>query len=144
MTINYRRASLLDRKEPPNMVKLHNSLYLYFVEGKQMQLLLNTGGPDRVSRVQMAEAVACARGYSTSLINPVSASSVWSYKDLCSQPLLFRLLENSKDLFMLLSAFNCSSISLYLGRPWCQVTSRYFHGYNEDGTGHGYLSDCLQ
>ncbi|KAL0002530.1 hypothetical protein SO802_016311 [Lithocarpus litseifolius] len=45
-------------------------------EGKQMQLLLNVGGPDRVSRVQMAEAVADFRGYNTSLIKPVSASSV--------------------------------------------------------------------
>lgn len=41
-----------------------------------MQLLLNVGGPDRLSRVQMAEAVAHIRGYSTSLIKPVSASSV--------------------------------------------------------------------
>ena len=41
-----------------------------------MQLLLNVGGPDRVSRVQMAEAVAHIRGYDTSLIKPVSASSV--------------------------------------------------------------------
>ena len=45
-------------------------------EGKQMQLLLNVGGPDRVSRVQMDEAVADFRGYNTSLIKPVSASSV--------------------------------------------------------------------
>lgn len=45
-------------------------------EDKQMQLLLNVGGPDRVSRVQMAEVVAEIRGYSTSLIKPVSASSV--------------------------------------------------------------------
>ncbi|XP_021902344.1 methionine adenosyltransferase 2 subunit beta [Carica papaya] len=44
--------------------------------GKDMQLLLNVGGPDRVSRVQMAEAVAKIRGYNTSLIKPVSASSV--------------------------------------------------------------------
>lgn len=43
-----------------------------------MQLLLNVGGPDRVSRVQMAEAVADIRGYNTSLIKPVSASSVIS------------------------------------------------------------------
>jgi hypothetical protein len=41
-----------------------------------MQLLLNVGGPDRVSRVQMAEAVAQFRGYDTSFIKPVSASSV--------------------------------------------------------------------
>ncbi|GAB4861809.1 hypothetical protein Ancab_037065 [Ancistrocladus abbreviatus] len=45
-------------------------------ESKQMQLLLNVGGPDRVSRVQMADAVAQIRGYDTSLINPVSASTV--------------------------------------------------------------------
>ncbi|XP_057980811.1 uncharacterized protein LOC131166356 isoform X2 [Malania oleifera] len=45
-------------------------------ECRQMQLLLNVGGPDRVSRLQMAEAVAHIRGYDTSLIKPVSASSV--------------------------------------------------------------------
>ncbi|KAK9116362.1 hypothetical protein Sjap_015309 [Stephania japonica] len=47
-----------------------------FSEGRHMQLLLNVGGPDRVSRVQMAEAVASVRGYNSSLINPISASSV--------------------------------------------------------------------
>lgn len=41
-----------------------------------MQLLLNVGGPDRVSRVQMAEGVAQIRGHDSSLIKPVSASSV--------------------------------------------------------------------
>ncbi|KAK6142839.1 hypothetical protein DH2020_023187 [Rehmannia glutinosa] len=45
-------------------------------EAKQVQLILNVGGPDRLSRVQMAEAVAHVRGYNTSLIKPVSASSV--------------------------------------------------------------------
>lgn len=41
-----------------------------------MHELLNVGGLDRVSRVQMAEAVAHIRGYQCSLIEPVSASSV--------------------------------------------------------------------
>ncbi|XP_015901706.3 uncharacterized protein LOC107434732 [Ziziphus jujuba] len=45
-------------------------------EGKQMRLLLNMGGPDRVSRVEMAETVAYVRGYNKSLIKSVSASSV--------------------------------------------------------------------
>ena len=45
-------------------------------EGKQMQLLLDVGGPDRVSRVQMAEAVVDFRGCNTPLIKAVSASSV--------------------------------------------------------------------
>ncbi|KAE9460127.1 hypothetical protein C3L33_08009, partial [Rhododendron williamsianum] len=40
-------------------------------EGKQIQLLLNVGGPDRLSRAQMAEAVAQFRGYNSSLIKPV-------------------------------------------------------------------------
>lgn len=48
----------------------------WITEAKQVQLLLNVGGPDRVSRVQMAEAVAHVRGYSSSLIKQVSASSV--------------------------------------------------------------------
>ncbi|KAH9604415.1 hypothetical protein KSS87_021107 [Heliosperma pusillum] len=46
------------------------------LDATPMQLLLNLGGPDRVSRVQMAETVADSRGYDRSLINPVSASSV--------------------------------------------------------------------
>lgn len=41
-----------------------------------MQLLLNVGGPDRVSRVEMAETVANIRGYNNSLIKSVSALSV--------------------------------------------------------------------
>ncbi|MCD7472118.1 hypothetical protein HAX54_013058 [Datura stramonium] len=45
-------------------------------EGEPMQLLLNVGGPDRVSRVQMAEAVAHIRGYNLSLIKSVSSSTV--------------------------------------------------------------------
>ncbi|XP_030486683.2 uncharacterized protein LOC115703592 [Cannabis sativa] len=45
-------------------------------EGKQIQFLLNVGGPDRVSRVQMAEIVADVRGYDKSLIKSVSASSI--------------------------------------------------------------------
>ncbi|PKI45405.1 hypothetical protein CRG98_034210 [Punica granatum] len=48
----------------------------WVTEGKQMRLLLNAGGPDRVSRAQMAETVAHVRGYNTSLIKQVSASSV--------------------------------------------------------------------
>ncbi|CAN6461794.1 unnamed protein product [Victoria cruziana] len=43
-------------------------------DGQDMQLLLNVGGPDRVSRVQMAEAVAEIRGYDISLIKPVPAA----------------------------------------------------------------------
>ncbi|XP_076909858.1 uncharacterized protein LOC143567282 [Bidens hawaiensis] len=45
-------------------------------DGKKSQLVLNVGGPDRVSRAQMAETVARVRGYNTSLIKQVSASSV--------------------------------------------------------------------
>ncbi|KAM5555183.1 hypothetical protein ABKV19_023197, partial [Rosa sericea] len=45
-------------------------------EAKQRKLLLNVGGSDRVSRVQMAEMVADIRGYNLSLIKSVSASSV--------------------------------------------------------------------
>ncbi|RWR91920.1 methionine adenosyltransferase 2 subunit beta [Cinnamomum micranthum f. kanehirae] len=49
---------------------------IWISDNRQMQLVLNIGGPDRVSRVQMAEAVAACGGYNTSLIKPVSASSV--------------------------------------------------------------------
>ncbi|XP_020598000.1 uncharacterized protein LOC110037639 [Phalaenopsis equestris] len=45
-------------------------------DGNQIKLVLNVGGPDRLSRLQMAEAVADYRGYDRSLIKPVSASSI--------------------------------------------------------------------
>ncbi|KAL6635399.1 hypothetical protein ACP70R_028070 [Stipagrostis hirtigluma subsp. patula] len=45
-------------------------------DGKKVQILLNVGGPDRVSRLQMAECVADVRGYDHSIIKSVSASSV--------------------------------------------------------------------
>ncbi|CAL5020331.1 unnamed protein product [Urochloa decumbens] len=45
-------------------------------DGKKVQVLLNVGGPDRVSRLQMAESVAAVRGYNHSIIKSVSASSV--------------------------------------------------------------------
>lgn len=45
-------------------------------DGKTIQVLLNVGGPDRVSRLQMAESVADVRGYSHSIIKSVPASSV--------------------------------------------------------------------
>ncbi|XP_037449121.1 methionine adenosyltransferase 2 subunit beta-like [Triticum dicoccoides] len=45
-------------------------------DGKKVQVLLNVGGPDRVSRLQMAESVAEVRGYSKSIIKSVPASSV--------------------------------------------------------------------
>lgn len=43
---------------------------------KCMQMLLNVGGPDRVSRVQMAEVVSQLRGYDGLTIKSVSAASV--------------------------------------------------------------------
>ena len=45
-------------------------------DGKKVQVLLNVGGPDRVSRLQMAESVATVRGYDHNIIKSVSASSV--------------------------------------------------------------------
>lgn len=39
-------------------------------------MLLNVGGPDRVSRVQMAEVVSQLKGYGSSSIKSVSAISV--------------------------------------------------------------------
>lgn len=45
-------------------------------DDKQMRIVLNAGGPDRLSRVQMAEVVAQVRGHDLSLIKHVSASSV--------------------------------------------------------------------
>ena len=47
-----------------------------------MQLVLNVGGPNRLSRVEMAETVAEIRGHNKSLIKRVSASSVCFLFDL--------------------------------------------------------------
>lgn len=68
-----------------------------------MKLLLNAGGPNRVSRVQMAEAVAHVRGYDNSLIKQVSASSVSIY-----EALIFRsncLIISLCLLFMIVNCF---------------------------------------
>lgn len=51
-------------------------LQVHAADGKIVQVLLNVGGPDRVSRLQMAESVAVVRGYNPSIIKSVSASSV--------------------------------------------------------------------
>ncbi|XP_021748638.1 methionine adenosyltransferase 2 subunit beta [Chenopodium quinoa] len=48
----------------------------WVIDGIPMQLILNLGGPERVSRAQMAKVVAEIRGYDASLINLMSASSV--------------------------------------------------------------------
>uniref|UniRef100_A0A8R7TZG2 Uncharacterized protein n=1 Tax=Triticum urartu TaxID=4572 RepID=A0A8R7TZG2_TRIUA len=45
-------------------------------DGKKNQVLLNVGGPDRVSKLQMAESVAEVRGYNKSIIKSVPAASV--------------------------------------------------------------------
>ncbi|KAL6911292.1 hypothetical protein ACP4OV_000097 [Aristida adscensionis] len=45
-------------------------------DGKKVQILLNVGGPNRASRLQMAESVADVRGYNRSIIKSVSASSI--------------------------------------------------------------------
>lgn len=45
-------------------------------ECNNMQLVLNVGGPDRLSRLQMAETVAAIRGYKSSILKPISASLV--------------------------------------------------------------------
>ncbi|EFJ21319.1 hypothetical protein SELMODRAFT_151824 [Selaginella moellendorffii] len=44
--------------------------------GGAMQLVLNLGGPERLSRAEMAQVVARVKGYHPSLINQVPASSV--------------------------------------------------------------------
>jgi len=49
---------------------------VHAADGKKVQVLLNAGGPDRVSRLQMAESVAIVRGHNPSIIKSVSASSV--------------------------------------------------------------------
>jgi len=46
---------------------------------KKVQVLLNVGGPDRVSRLQMAESIAVVRGYNPSIIKSMSASSILSF-----------------------------------------------------------------
>jgi hypothetical protein len=51
---------------------------VHAADGEKVQVLLNVGGPDRVSRLQMAESVAVVRGYDPRIIKSVSASSVLS------------------------------------------------------------------
>lgn len=63
-----------------------------------MQLLLNVGGPNRVSRVEMAETVAEIRGHKKSLIKRVSASSVCSPLDLLK---IFQIVTKSSISFII-------------------------------------------
>lgn len=44
--------------------------------GLRLQLLLNVGGPERLSRAEMAEAVAEVRGFDKALIKHIPAASV--------------------------------------------------------------------
>ncbi|KVH91139.1 dTDP-4-dehydrorhamnose reductase [Cynara cardunculus var. scolymus] len=52
-----------------NIIKILSNRWIS--DGKKLGLVLNVGGPDRISRVQMAEVVARVRGYNTSLIKPI-------------------------------------------------------------------------
>ncbi|XLS82375.1 hypothetical protein HN51_048206, partial [Arachis hypogaea] len=65
--------ALLDSCIQPYPVR-ESCLDVKYIEDKKIQLLLNAGGPDKVSRVQMAKAVAQFKGHDTSKIKPVSAS----------------------------------------------------------------------
>jgi hypothetical protein len=67
---------LMHIQQPCVTIQFSNPFVLNSTDGKKMRVVLNAGGPDRVSRVQMAESVALHRGYSFSLIKSVSASSV--------------------------------------------------------------------
>lgn len=46
-----------------------------------MRLVVNVGGPDRVSRSEMAQIVAACKGHKSSLIRSESASSVSKYRN---------------------------------------------------------------
>ncbi|PWA40357.1 NAD(P)-binding Rossmann-fold superfamily protein [Artemisia annua] len=61
-------------KDVVNIIQILTNRWIS--DGEKMQLLLNVGGPDRLSRVQMAEVVARVRGYDAWLIKQVSASSI--------------------------------------------------------------------
>lgn len=70
-------------------------------DDKQMRLVLNAGGPDRLSRVQMAEVVAQVRGHDLSLIKHVSASSVMKFSLSFLQNIVEQSLVNGCELFSL-------------------------------------------
>ncbi|KAJ9556322.1 hypothetical protein OSB04_010936 [Centaurea solstitialis] len=61
-------------KDVVNIIQILSKRWIS--DGKKMGLVLKVGEPDRLSRVQMAEVLARVRGYDTSLIKPVSASSI--------------------------------------------------------------------
>lgn len=69
-------------------------------EAKQTKLLVNVGGPDRVSRVQMAETVAEIRGYNPSLIKSVSASSVCILSTILYCSIMFETHNDQPPLFL--------------------------------------------
>ncbi|MFS7925005.1 putative rmlD-like substrate binding domain, NAD(P)-binding domain superfamily [Helianthus anomalus] len=61
-------------KDVVNIIRILTDRWIS--DGKKSQLVLNVGGPNRLSRAEMAETVARVRGYNTSLVKSVSASSI--------------------------------------------------------------------
>lgn len=47
-----------------------------WLAGPRLQLLLNIGGPERLSRAEMAKVVAEVRGFDKALIKHIPAASV--------------------------------------------------------------------
>lgn len=59
-----------------DVVKVVELVILKYTQEARLQLLLNVGGPQRLSRAEMAEVVADIKGFKKSLIKYVSAASV--------------------------------------------------------------------
>ncbi len=65
-------------------------------EGSHMHLVLNLGGPDKVSRADMADVVAEVQGYNKEFVKRVSALSVSTRNLIGTTIILF----NSRPLSM--------------------------------------------
>lgn len=99
--------------------KLMTDSYFFMtslLDGEPMQLFLNVGGPDRLSRLEMAKSVATYRGYDLSLIKSVSASSV-SLK-----------LGTTANLYIMSTSKVSFSLYLYFHFEFLTIVCIYFFG----------------
>ncbi len=111
-------------------------------EGSHMHLVLNLGGPDKVSRADMADVVAEVQGYNKEFVKRVSALSV-SIRNVIgttiilfnSRPLSMRAVQNWSQMEMP----QLAGIFFPIDEPSCYDVTRFF----ETGF-HLYLWSIMQ
>lgn len=108
----------------------------HFCGMRPMYLLLNIGGPDRLSRAAMAETVAQVRGYDTKLVRRVSSQTAVSPEPHIA---IFILHFSMRSFFVLFCTLEKNTVcgwcfvgGGYIGEPRSGEPTRHFHGREQD------------